>query len=56
MLYINPALSKPVRIQGIYISSKEIEKVTNHIKLNKEPEYDDNTDLKVEDKNEHEWI
>ena len=33
MLFITPALSKPQRIQGIYLSSAEIEKVTNSIKL-----------------------
>ncbi|PCI25384.1 cell division protein FtsK [Candidatus Peregrinibacteria bacterium] len=33
MLFINASLPKPVRIQGIFISSKEIERVTNFIKL-----------------------
>lgn len=41
MLYISGQMSKPIRIQGIYVSSKEIEKVTNRIKLTMEPEYDD---------------
>lgn len=36
-------MTKPVRIQGIYISSKEIEKVTNRLKLTHEPHY--NTDI-----------
>lgn len=38
MLFTNPSLPKPMRVQGIYISSKEIEKVVNHVKLTPEPE------------------
>lgn len=34
MLFLNPRLSKPKRIQGIYISGTEIEKVVHHLKLN----------------------
>ncbi|MBI5414675.1 DNA translocase FtsK 4TM domain-containing protein [Candidatus Peregrinibacteria bacterium] len=33
MLFTNPKLSKPQRIQGIYISGAEIERVINRIKL-----------------------
>ncbi|MFA5829600.1 MAG: DNA translocase FtsK 4TM domain-containing protein [Candidatus Gracilibacteria bacterium] len=33
MLYLPGGMSKPVRIQGIYVSTKEIERVTNNIKL-----------------------
>ncbi len=33
MLYTNPKLSRPQRIQGIYISGKETERVVNHVKL-----------------------
>lgn len=43
MLYLSGTMGKPVRIQGIYISSKEIEKVTNRLKLTHEPAY--NTDI-----------
>ncbi len=43
MLYLSGTMGKPVRIQGIYISSKEIEKVTNRLKLTHEPHY--NTDI-----------
>ena len=32
MLYINSTLSKPVRIQGAYVSKEEIKAVTNYIK------------------------
>lgn len=41
MLYMSGQMSKPVRIQGVYVSSKEIERVTNRVKLTREPEYDD---------------
>ncbi len=33
MLYSNPKLSKPQRIQGIFVSGSEIERVVNRIKL-----------------------
>ncbi len=33
MLYMNAATPKPVRIQGIYISTKEIERVINVVKI-----------------------
>ncbi len=33
MLYTSPQLSRPKRIQGIYISGKEIERVVNHLKI-----------------------
>ncbi len=39
MLYLSGTMGKPVRIQGIYVSSKEIEKVTNRLKLTREPDY-----------------
>ena len=39
MLYLPGNMGKPVRIQGIYISSKEIERVTNRMKLTMEPDY-----------------
>lgn len=41
MLYMSGQMSKPSRIQGVYVSSKEIERVTNRVKLTCEPEYDD---------------
>lgn len=33
MLYMNAATAKPLRIQGIYISTKEIERVINAVKI-----------------------
>lgn len=41
MLFISGQMSKPVRVQGVYVSSKEIEKITNRVKLTMEPEYDE---------------
>lgn len=41
MLYLPGNMNRPVRVQGVYVSSKEIEKVTNRVKLTTEPNYDD---------------
>lgn len=41
MLFVSGQMSKPVRIQGVFVSSKEIERVTNRVKLTIEPEYDE---------------
>lgn len=40
MLYISAELSKPVRIQGAYLSDEEIERVTKHLKESGEPSYE----------------
>ncbi|MBT3864530.1 hypothetical protein HOE67_03465 [Candidatus Peregrinibacteria bacterium] len=40
MLYLPSGMSKPSRVQGVFVSTKEIEKVTNKVKLTIEPEYD----------------
>lgn len=37
MLYLPGGMAKPQRIQGIFISSKEIERVVNNIKVNAPP-------------------
>ncbi|MBP7819660.1 DNA translocase FtsK 4TM domain-containing protein [Candidatus Gracilibacteria bacterium] len=39
MLYLPKDLGKPIRVQGIYISSKEIKRVTERLKLTMEPTY-----------------
>jgi len=41
MLYLPGNMSRPIRVQGVYVSTKEIEKVTKRIKLTVEPNYDD---------------
>ncbi|MBD3330664.1 cell division protein FtsK [Candidatus Peregrinibacteria bacterium] len=40
MLYLPTGQNKPTRIQGVYVSTNEIEKITNRVKLTVEPEYD----------------
>lgn len=46
MLYLSGTMGKPIRVQGIYISSKEIESVTNKMKLTREPHYRDDITAK----------
>ncbi len=46
MLFLSGSMAKPMRIQGIYISSKEIENVTNKLKLTREPTYRDDITAK----------
>lgn len=41
MLYQPIGMSKPMRIQGVMITTEEVERVTNRIKLAVEPDYDD---------------
>jgi DNA segregation ATPase FtsK/SpoIIIE, S-DNA-T family len=41
MLYLPSGMGKPFRIQGVFVSSKEIDKVTNKVKLTIEPDYDE---------------
>jgi S-DNA-T family DNA segregation ATPase FtsK/SpoIIIE len=41
MLYLPTGVNRPVRVQGIYISTEEIERVTNRLKLTKEPVYNE---------------
>jgi len=41
MLYQPSGMGKPFRVQGVFVSSKEVEKVTSKIKLTYEPLYDD---------------
>jgi S-DNA-T family DNA segregation ATPase FtsK/SpoIIIE len=42
MLYISSELSKPRRIQGALVTEEEIERVTNYLKKQSEPNYIDN--------------
>lgn len=41
MLYLPGNMSRPVRVQGVYVSSKEMERVTNRIKLTIQPVYNE---------------
>ena len=40
MLYLPVGRNKPLRVQGIYVSTEEIERVSNRVKLTVAPEYD----------------
>lgn len=46
MLYLSGTMGKPVRIQGIYVSDKEIKRVTNKLKLTREPSYNESITAK----------
>jgi len=39
MLYSPVGSMKPVRLQGVFVSDKEIERVVNHVKKQGKPEY-----------------
>ncbi len=43
MLYVSGTMGKPVRIQGVFVSTEEVQKVTNRVKLtiSREPIYND---------------
>ena len=41
MLYSHSALGKPQRVQGIFVSSEEVTRMTNFLKEKGEPEYDE---------------
>ncbi len=41
MLYMTPRLPKPKRIQGAFIDEDEVDAVTNHIRMQSAPEYDE---------------
>lgn len=41
MLFLPTGMNKPLRVQGIYISNEEINRVTNRVKLTIEPNYDE---------------
>lgn len=48
MLYYPVGIPKPIRVQGCYLSEKEVEKVVSFIKNQKETEYDDEVNNAIE--------
>ena len=48
MLYYPVGIPKPIRVQGSYISDKEVENVVNFIKNQKETVYDDEVNNAIE--------
>lgn len=41
MLLLTPDLNKPRRIQGAFVSDEEVVKITDHIRMQRPPEYDE---------------
>lgn len=41
MLMTTPAMSKPKRIQGAFLSDEEVSKIAEHLKMQSPPDYDD---------------
>jgi S-DNA-T family DNA segregation ATPase FtsK/SpoIIIE len=41
MLLLTPSMSKPKRIQGAFITDQEVVKVTDHLRMQRPPEYDE---------------
>ena len=41
MLLLTPAMSKPKRIQGAWVTDDEVVKITDHLRLQRPPQYDD---------------
>ncbi len=40
MLLLTPQMSKPKRIQGAFVSEEEVLKITDHLRMQRPPEYD----------------
>lgn len=41
MLMLTPAMSKPKRIQGAWVTDEEVIKITDHLRMQRPPQYDD---------------
>lgn len=41
MLMLTPAMSKPKRIQGAWVTDEEVNKITDHLRMQRPPQYDD---------------
>ena len=41
MLYFPQGESSPIRLQGVYVTDQEVKKITNYVKSQAKPEYDD---------------
>lgn len=54
MLFYPSGMPKPIRVQGVYVSDKEIDRVVEAIKAQGKPEYNDNiTNISLDTDNEH---
>lgn len=52
-LYLTSDIGKPIRVQGVYLSTEEVNAVTQTVKLTREPEYitEEITEVKAEETN-----
>ena len=41
MLLLTPSMSKPKRIQGAWVTDDEVVKITDHLRMQREPQYND---------------
>jgi S-DNA-T family DNA segregation ATPase FtsK/SpoIIIE len=41
MLMLTPAMSKPKRIQGAWVTDDEVNKITDHLRMQRPPQYDE---------------
>ncbi len=41
MLLLTPSMSKPKRIQGAWVTDDEVNKITDHLRMQRPPQYDD---------------
>ncbi len=41
MLYLTPAMAKPKRLQGAWVMDSEVIRITDHLRLQRPPDYDD---------------
>jgi S-DNA-T family DNA segregation ATPase FtsK/SpoIIIE len=41
MLLLTPAMSKPKRIQGAWVTDDEVVKITDHLRMQRPPQYND---------------
>ena len=41
MLLLTPSMSKPKRIQGAWVTDEEVVKITDHLRMQRPPQYDD---------------
>lgn len=41
MLMYTPSMSKPIRVQGAWVTDDEVEKITDHLRMQSAPQYND---------------
>ena len=56
MLYAPVGMSKPIRVQGAFISDKEVERIVSFLKNNAAADYDDDVLAKIENASQKESV